>query len=365
MKFLFIIQGEGRGHQTQAIALSQILQENGHQVCAALFGTSDLSKTPELFKTNVSFDLIPFESPALAYNPKTKGLSIRQTLKYSLPKLPKYINSIRLIKTTVELLKPDAIINFYDFLGGVYSGILNKNIPVYAVGHQYLLLNPKFNHPKKHYLDRLTVNINSTITAWGSTKKLALSFSAFDNYKNIKTTPPLLRKEIKKLVPSEQNFILVYLTQSSLLERLIPIAKAYPNEYFECFLNTWDVTLELPDNIKINPISADKYLEKMASCKAIITTAGFESACEAMYLNKPVMMIPVPNHYEQHCNAIDAQRAQAGHFEMEINVASFERFLYILKNKKHNHRPWLNQSTSFFLNELGINNLQSPKLEFA
>jgi uncharacterized protein (TIGR00661 family) len=118
-------------------------------------------------------------------------------------------------------------------------------------------------------------------------------------------------------------------------------------------------------NIKINPISADKYLEKMASCKAIITTAGFESACEAMYLNKPVMMIPVPNHYEQHCNAIDAQRAQAGHFEMEINVASFERFLFILKNKKQNHRPWLNQTTSFFLNELRINNLLSPKLEFA
>ena len=32
MKFLFIVQGEGRGHFTQAITLEAMLLRNGHQV---------------------------------------------------------------------------------------------------------------------------------------------------------------------------------------------------------------------------------------------------------------------------------------------------------------------------------------------
>ena len=32
MKFLFIVQGEGRGHLTQAITLEEILRRNGHEV---------------------------------------------------------------------------------------------------------------------------------------------------------------------------------------------------------------------------------------------------------------------------------------------------------------------------------------------
>ena len=46
------------------------------------------------------------------------------------------------------------------------------------------------------------------------------------------------------------------------------------------------------------------FLEYMAGCKGYATTAGFESVCEAMYLQKPVLM--VPTHIKQECNALDA-----------------------------------------------------------
>lgn len=40
MKFLFIVQGEGRGHLTQAITLEEILRRNGHEVVEVLVGKS-------------------------------------------------------------------------------------------------------------------------------------------------------------------------------------------------------------------------------------------------------------------------------------------------------------------------------------
>lgn len=38
MKFLFIVQGEGRGHLTQALTLEDYLQQEGHEVVKVLVG---------------------------------------------------------------------------------------------------------------------------------------------------------------------------------------------------------------------------------------------------------------------------------------------------------------------------------------
>ena len=41
MKFLFIVQGEGRGHFTQALAMEEMLLRNGHEVVEILVGKSN------------------------------------------------------------------------------------------------------------------------------------------------------------------------------------------------------------------------------------------------------------------------------------------------------------------------------------
>jgi UDP:flavonoid glycosyltransferase YjiC (YdhE family) len=40
MKVLFVIQGEGRGHLTQALSLKQMLHNEGHEVVGVLVGKS-------------------------------------------------------------------------------------------------------------------------------------------------------------------------------------------------------------------------------------------------------------------------------------------------------------------------------------
>ena len=41
MKILFIVQGEGRGHLTQAISMEKLLRSNGHEVVEVLVGKSE------------------------------------------------------------------------------------------------------------------------------------------------------------------------------------------------------------------------------------------------------------------------------------------------------------------------------------
>ena len=79
MRFLFVIQGEGRGHQTQAIALAQILQKEGHTIMA-LVGVPDGETLPTLLAQESCFPCQTFRSPNLVYDLKTNALSIRKTI---------------------------------------------------------------------------------------------------------------------------------------------------------------------------------------------------------------------------------------------------------------------------------------------
>lgn len=46
MKILFIVQGEGRGHLTQAISMEKLLRSNGHEVVEVLVGKSESRRLP-------------------------------------------------------------------------------------------------------------------------------------------------------------------------------------------------------------------------------------------------------------------------------------------------------------------------------
>lgn len=49
MKVIFVVQGEGRGHLTQTLALKRILDHEGHQVVEVLVGKSKTMDTPKFF----------------------------------------------------------------------------------------------------------------------------------------------------------------------------------------------------------------------------------------------------------------------------------------------------------------------------
>ena len=72
------------------------------------------------------------------------------------------------------------------------------------------------------------------------------------------------------------------------------------------------------DTLSFRQLDDVKFLRYMAGCKAYATTAGFESVCEAMYLGKPLLMVPA--HIEQDCNAYDAFRSGAGVISEEFDL---------------------------------------------
>ena len=53
MKYIFIVQGEGRGHLTQAITLSRLLRGRGHTLIKVMVGKSPQRKIPAFFESKI------------------------------------------------------------------------------------------------------------------------------------------------------------------------------------------------------------------------------------------------------------------------------------------------------------------------
>ena len=308
-RFIFTVQGEGRGHLTQAISLTQIAQEAGHEVVGYAVGSFQGRKIPPFFAQFIgNTPLIQYESPSINYG-KGKSVQLGKTAFQAFSKFGTYWKSAAQLGDFIDALQPDGIVNFYESITGLYNLKSGSKIPCMSVGHQYLLLSDHFETIPEKAVDRFLLNINTKITAIGSSKLLGLSFRFMPNdlKRNIITVPPLLRQEVKAIQPQSGERWLAYLTHYRLADEIMAWSSLNPEVKLDCF---WDnptrkTAYQFSDSLTFHPIDAEKYLIKMTHCAGLISTAGFESVAEAMYLGKPVMMVPVPNHIEQMINAHD------------------------------------------------------------
>ncbi|HTF81102.1 MAG TPA: hypothetical protein VL947_05240, partial [Cytophagales bacterium] len=75
MKFLFIVQTDGRGHISQAMALADILEAAHHNVVHVLIGKSHRI-IPEYLLQRFHGRYTFYDSPNFAYDASGKGLDI-------------------------------------------------------------------------------------------------------------------------------------------------------------------------------------------------------------------------------------------------------------------------------------------------
>ncbi|GGF16280.1 glycosyltransferase family protein [Echinicola rosea] len=344
MKFIFIVQGEGRGHMTQALALFELLKSQGHLVSDVLIGTSSRRNIPEFVRKGLKTNLIQFESPNFVADKKEKSINISKTIRHNLYRARRFSDSLNLIDQVVKSSQPDIILNFYDLLAGIYNFFYRPKSSFWTIGHQYLISHPDFPFAPGAPIQKILFKLNTKVTALGAQKCLALSFRSlppsFGN--NITVIPPLLRPKVKQLQPSSGDYILTYMVNSGYSEEVIAFSKKHPDIKIEAF---WDKK-EMPSpyyptpNLTFHQIDDQLYLEKMAACRGLLSTAGFESICEAMYFGKPVMMVPVKGQYEQACNALDALAAQAGISHNEFDFKKFDIFLQSSHNTPSNFVDW-------------------------
>ncbi|MFW5821141.1 MAG: glycosyltransferase family protein [Bacteroidota bacterium] len=339
LKYMFIIQGEGRGHLTQAIRLKQILEGEGHTLDSVFFGVNPQRNFPGYLFDEFSKDICFFRSPNFVFKKNRKGIRLSATLLHNFLRFPVFIKSILKIKDAINQQKPDVVVNFYDMLGGMAYFLSNRKPEFYAISHHFLFEHPDFPVPDDFFLQKRLMIIHNRFAALKAKKRIALSFKLQNSFRNTRILPPIIRSDIINAKPVNEGFILVYLLNEGLAADLWNIFRNNPDINFHLFYKSEKLKLTFPDNVKAKELNFQTFADSLVRCRGIICSAGFETVCEAAYLGKPVFLIPSENHYEQHGNLNDATGAGiAKHYEdFDPNISP---------KKNEEFRSWCNMGIS-------------------
>jgi uncharacterized protein (TIGR00661 family) len=350
MKIMFAVQGDGRGHMTQAIAASQILEAEGHEIVAVTVGTNPSRKLPDFFTQAFGERVIPIESPGFSFQ-AAKGVTTAGTVRQAIVGLHRYQNSLRILRSTLTKTRPDLLINFLEPLIGVYNLLHPHPVPVISVGHQFMLEHPGFVRCRKFALQQWTMRRYVRLSGARSTR-FALSFypASSQPERRLYVGPPLLRRDLFQLQPEVRgHFLLAYVLNQGYTDEILRWHAKYPAVELHCFCEKPKVepVWRYDSTLWFHKLDGTKFLQMMAESRGVACTAGFESLNEAAWLGKPLLVVPVANHIEQYLNALDAEKAG-----LAVAATSFDLTPLLTQPMRPglgSYRDWVRQAGSVLL----------------
>lgn len=325
------IQGEGRGHAARSGVLIERLRALGHEVHVFTGGDAEAMFADDPHRERI---------PLLRFAYFKGRLSLLRSILRNAPLATQLMTRtgplIGALCRRARREKPDLIItDFEPFLSRVGQ---RTRIPVVCVDHQHALSDTVLP-----MLGRAGDDISGRILSRGvplishSAHRIVSSFAHFPPKPGSEAllVGCFLRKKVLELleeppaVPADH--VTVYVKETSLLERILPILRARP-ERFEVW--SADPREGREANISRHALHPDRFLESLASCTWLLSTAGNQGLGEALAFSKPILAIPVPGQTEQEYNALALEASGCGRAValQEFDDDAISRFLEAIPN---------------------------------
>lgn len=276
MKILFAIQGTGNGHLSRARDVYPELAKYG-EVDVLISGIQADVDFPYPVKYR-------FYGMSFIFG-KKGGVDIWLTTKKL--KLFKLIRDIR--RLPVE--DYDLVINDFEPVSSWACRLKKK--PCIGLSHQSAVLHDKAPKPKVFDVKgKIILKHYAPVTAY-----YGFHFKHYPP--NIFT--PVIRKQIREISTSDQGHYTVYLPAYD-DDTMVAHLSAFPDTKWQIF-SKHNKTPFVHQNISVQPIENDAFIQSMASSAGVLCGAGFEGPAEALYLRKKLLAVPMKEQYEQQCNA--------------------------------------------------------------
>lgn len=313
LRVAFVVQGEGRGHMTQALALAPLLTEAGHEVVEVLVGRSPHRPLPDYFADGIGAPVREFDAPVQVPDRWGRKLSVGRTLADAARRGPAFFRS--LVAIAERTSATDVVVNLLDLLGGVSRTLFPSEVPALAIAHNHVFLHPRLQDAPGPTAVRRMVMAYARATAAGTARKIALSFDPLPPRPELalEVAPPLLRPGLEEMDVADEGHLLAYALNPGYAEVLASWQGRHPDTVVHCYVEGGaDALADDPaPGFHAHGLAEKPFLAHLAGCRAFVGSAGFESICEAHYLGKAVLAVPTEGQFEQELNAWDAQRSGA------------------------------------------------------
>jgi uncharacterized protein (TIGR00661 family) len=276
MRILYAIQGTGNGHLSRARDIIPILKKN-HDVDILVSGSQADVTLP--YEVKYMFHGLSFIFGAKG------GVDLLETYKKS---------NIKVLLSEINSLpvnEYDLILNDFEPVSA-WACYLNNKACI-TLSHQSAVLHKKAPQPKD--IDPLGKAILQNYAP--ATEKYGFHFKSYGN----QIFTPVIRKQVREQIIEDRGHYTVYLPSYD-DERILKVLRMFEDTKWQVFSkhNKQGFT---ENNISIQPINNEAFIESMATSTGVLCGAGFETPAEALFMNKKLMVIPMKGQYEQQCNA--------------------------------------------------------------
>ncbi|MEO3865706.1 MJ1255/VC2487 family glycosyltransferase [Rheinheimera fenheensis] len=321
MKILYGVQATGNGHISRARAMEPYLTKAGAQVDYLFSG-----REPSQF-----FDMQQFGhysvKRGLTFITQAGRVNYWQSIKQaSLRQLWQDI-------TQLDVSSYDLIITDFEPITAHAARRAGKHS--IALGHQYAFLH---KIPMQH-ANMMTQRVFKHFAP--AQTQLGLHWHHF----NQPILPPII-DDAPHSAEVTENKVLVYLPfeqQQQVISMLTPLTD------YQFYLYGPGLTAESLGHIHTHPPALQPFKHDLASCRFVLSNAGFELISEALQLNKCIMVKPLNGQMEQHSNALALKQLNLAATADSLNSQHIANWLSSRQHYNKVHYPNVAKAISEWL----------------
>ena len=304
-RILYGVMGDSRGHVSRSLAVAQLMPQ--HEYLFVGGGVVHELKTQGYQVEN---------TPMASTIRRNNRVDVWATLTNAARVFYRRGTAVQRIADIMRSFDPDLVLTDYEFFTPLAARKLGR--PCVSLDHQHVLTHCRYDPPQGQTLNRILTCSTVKLLYSIATRYLIISFYAPPPVDPTTTEvfPPVVRSEILKQPPTQDDFGLVYLADST-FHGLLPLLEGRNREFV-----VYGIGQQPPRrNLTFKEKSLEGFAEDMARCRYVISNAGHSLISEALYLGKPVLAFPRDLEFEQFLNAHFLAKLGLGTYRASISDA--------------------------------------------
>ncbi|MHC4551625.1 MAG: MJ1255/VC2487 family glycosyltransferase [Planctomycetota bacterium] len=318
-KILYGVAGEGFGHSSRSELIGQRLVEAGHQV---VFAAS--RKSYNYLKPTFHRKVRPVYGLSFHYH-DGKVHPLRTVLQ-NIHGLPDgMVINHRLFNKMAKNFKPDVVISDFEPFSAWWAWA--NRVPCVSVDHEHLLTCCELDKEPQFWRERFLANaVTRGYHTFADAYVILNFFQTPKKNKRATLTPPVIRNAVRQYSPETQEHIVIYSTDGgrNMQDKLLDMVRPFTQHRF--FIYGFNEDRDM-GNCVFKKTATQGFLTDLATCRGVIASAGFSLLSECLHFQKPMLLVPVQEQYEQILNAYYIEKLGLGHRTDKICRNSIARFL--------------------------------------
>jgi uncharacterized protein (TIGR00661 family) len=317
VRILYGAVGEGLGHATRSGVVAEHLIAQGHHVKMVASGRA----FPYLAERLPDVEEIWGFSFALQDGQVDTWQTILKNVRGARSGVPENWKQGSAI---AEAFDPEMVIT--DFDGFAYLVARLRRIPAISLGNIQMVARCAHDDAITAGVRTSYLQARAFVTSKLPRAQRYLILTFFHPEVRAKRTalvPPILRDEIVAARPEAGEHLLAYgrMAQAS-VDALA--ATGVPTLVYGARDGLREDVRE--GSLTYRPFSNDGFVEDLRTCRGVVASAGFSLMCEAVYLRKPMLAVPLAGQFEQVMNARYLERLGYGLAAEQVDAQALERF---------------------------------------